>query len=127
MILLSFAAGILLVLAGWLLIGKRRSPEEKERARRHLLSSRGRMIEAEITDVHGSLIGYSYQVNSVTYHVVQDLSPFQLFLPKDTSLLIGPALAKYSSANPANSILISEDWSGIRMARPAALAKQKGA
>jgi hypothetical protein len=47
-------------------------------------------------------------------------------MPRDLSLLLGPALIRYSQANPANSIILSEEWSGIRMARPDSV-KQKGA
>jgi len=117
---------MLFVLAGWLLIGKRRSPEERERARRIFLTTRGRVTEAEITHIHGAHIGYSYEVNSVTYHVVQDVTPFVQLLPRDTSLLLGPAIIKYSTGNPASSILISEDWTGIRIARPVTVSKQNG-
>ncbi len=126
-VILSAVAGILLVLGGWLLIGRRRSPDEMERARRLFLSARGRIVEAEITDVHGALVGYNYDVGGVTYHVVQDLTPFLDVLPRDATLLLGPATIKYSTSNPANSILVSEEWSGIRIARPIPMAKQKGA
>ncbi len=125
-ILLSAVGGILLVVAGFLLFGRRHSPDEKERARRLFLSTRGRVSEAEITEVQGELVGYSYQVGGVTYHVVQDLAPFRHLMPRDPSLLLGPALIRYSQANPANSIILSEEWSGIRMARPDSI-KQKGA
>lgn len=126
-VILGAVAGILLMLGGWLLIGRRRTPEERERARRLLLSTRGRIVDVEITDIHGALVSYSYDVSGVTYHVVQDLTPFLDVLPRDANLLIGPATAKYSTGNPANSILVSEGWSGIRMARPIPMAKQKGA
>ena len=114
------------MLAGLLLNGRRRTPEEIEKARRMLVSARGRIVEAEITDIQGTLIAYSYDVSGVTYHVVQDLSPFLDILPRDANLLIGPATIKYSTGNPANSILVSEEWSGIRMARQIPMAKQKG-
>ena len=126
-VILGAVAGILIVLGGWLLIGRRRTPEEIERARRLFLSTKGRILEAEITDIHGALVGYSYDVAGVTYHVVQDLSPFLDVLPRDASLLLGPVTIKYSTGNPANSILVSEQWSGIRMARPIPMPKQKGA
>lgn len=90
------------------------------------LGARGRVTEAEITQVQGAHIGYCYEVNSVTYHVVQDVHPFLHLLPGDSGLLLGPAIIKYSTGNPANSILISEDWSGIRMARPVTAFKQNG-
>ena len=124
---LSAVGGLLLAIAGFLLVGKRRTPEQKERARRLLLSSNGRLENAEITEIQGVLAGYSYEVGGVTYHVVQDLTPFRDLLPRDPALLLGPAAIKYSQSNPANSILLSEGWSGIRIARPDTLAKQKGA
>jgi len=124
-IILGVLGGVLLVVAGFLLFGRRRSPDEKERARRIFLGTQGRVSEAEITDVQGELVGYSYQVGGVTYHVVQDLAPFRHLMPRDPSLLLGPALIRYSRANPANSIILSEEWSGIRMARPDSM-KQKG-
>ncbi|MBL8215574.1 MAG: hypothetical protein JNK87_32940 [Bryobacterales bacterium] len=118
-LLLALSGGVLLVLGGWLLVGKRRTPEEQERSRRAFLTARGRMLDAEVTEFHDNLVGYSYEVSGVTYHVVQDVTPFHDLLPRDASLLIGPAVIKYLPANPANSILISEGWSGIRVARPA--------
>ena len=49
-ILLSCVAGALLLAAGFLLLGRRRSPEQMERARRLHLSARGRLGDAEIID-----------------------------------------------------------------------------
>ncbi|MCS7025768.1 MAG: hypothetical protein NZV14_13285 [Bryobacteraceae bacterium] len=121
----SFGAA-LLILVGWLLLGKRRSAEERERARRRFLSLRGRVAEAEVTDVDGLTLCYCYQVGGVTYHSTQDAALFAHMLPQDLSLLLGPAVIKYAPGNPANSILISEEWSGIRLAKLPSLAKSKG-
>ncbi|MBL8228990.1 MAG: hypothetical protein JNL98_10950 [Bryobacterales bacterium] len=126
-LLLGSLGAALLIIGGWLLIGRRPSADEKERARRRFLGVRGRMAEAEITDVHDWTIGYSYEVAGVTYHATQDAASFGDALPRDPLLLLGPAAIKYAPGNPANSILISEDWSGIRMAKPPSLLKQKGA
>ncbi len=116
-LLLSVAGAVLLTLAGWLLIGRRPSAEERERARRTFLGTRGRVTEAEVVDIQGTHIAYSYEVAGVTYQVVQDVAPLQELLPRDPLLLLGPATVKYSPANPANSILMSEEWSGVRVAR----------
>jgi hypothetical protein len=110
---------VCLVLAGgWLLFSKRRPPEEMERGRRAYVTVRGRITEAEITEVQGHIICYSYYVGGVCYHVVQDVSRFAQVLPRDTSLLPGPVLVRYLPGNPANSIVISEQWSGIRPVAP---------
>lgn len=118
LLLLGVVAGGLIALAAWTLIGKRRTPEEKERARRVFLGTRGRLTEAEVVDVQGTHVAYSYEVGGVTYQVVQDVAPLQQLLPRDPSLLLGPATIKYSPGNPANSILMSEEWSGVRVAQP---------
>lgn len=127
LLLLGSLGAALLILVGWLLMGRRPSADERERARRRSLGVRGRLTDAEITDVHGWTIGYCYEVAGVTYHSTQDATAFGEALPKDPLLLLGPAAIKYAPGNPANSILISEDWSGIRMAKPPSLTKQKGA
>lgn len=116
--LLGLAAGLLFVLAGWLLIGRRLSPLERERARRAFIAARGRVTEAEILEVEADHIGYQYEVAGVAYQVTQDIAMFKEIMPRDAALLLGPAMVKYLPANPANSIVISEAWSGIRLARP---------
>lgn len=118
LLLLGLIAVCLVLAGGWLLFSKRRPPEEMERARRAYVTVRGRITEAEITEVQGHIICYSYHVGGVCYHVVQDVSRFAQALPRDTSLLPGPVLVRYLPGNPANSIVISEQWSGIRLVAP---------
>lgn len=123
-LILGVVGACLLLIGGWVLLGPRRSDEEKERARRQFVGARGRICEAEVTEIEASVAGYSYQVSGVRYHVTQDLTAFRDALPRDPALLLGPVTIKYLPANPANSILMSEQWSGIRLAP---LPKQKGA
>jgi hypothetical protein len=54
----------------------------------------------------------------VAYTTSQDASEFKGLLPSETANLIGPNAMKYSSKNPANSILICEEWSGLRPGAP---------
>jgi hypothetical protein len=116
-LLLGVLAGALIALAGWLLVGARRSPQERERARRVFLATRGRVTEAEVVEIQGAHVAYSYEVGGVTYQTVQDVAPLRDLLPRDPQLLLGPAIIKYAPGNPANSILISEDWCGVRLAQ----------
>ncbi len=115
---LAALAALLFVLAGWLLVGRRRTPEERARARRRYLGTRGRLAEAVITDVHDDTINYQYQIAGVVYDSSQDVGLFRERIPLDASLILGPAYVKYSARNPQESILITEDWSGLRTARP---------
>ena len=78
---------------------------------------RGRLLEALITDVHEDTINYQYQIAGVVYDSSQDIGPFREQVPADASLILGPAYIKYSARNPESSILISEDWCGLRTAR----------
>lgn len=73
----------------------------------------GQLVDAEIVDVEGIIAVYSYAVAGVNYTVSQDLAVFEAQLPEDRMTLVGPALAKYIPRNPANSILICEQWSGL--------------
>lgn len=126
-IILLGAAGALLVLcAGWLLMGKRRSPSERERARRLYLSTRGRLGSGEVFDIAGSAISYRYEIAGVAYDATQDVSGFPSSFPTDPGLVLGPANIRYSVHNPANSIVISEQWSGLRVARPGTQSKPEG-
>jgi hypothetical protein len=38
----------------------------------------------------------------------------EALLPEDQMSMIGPALVKFDPRNPANSIVLCEDWSGLR-------------
>ena len=89
------------------------TPEERERARRALLTSRGKMGDATLVEVRGEFLFYSYDVRGVEYTASQDVSLLKELLPRELSLE-GPIAVKYDAKNPANSIILSEQWSGLR-------------
>ncbi len=68
-----------------------------------------------MTDVSAGIIYYSYAVGGVEYCASQDVTQLSELLPPDTDRLIGAVKLKYSIRNPANSILICESWSGLRV------------
>jgi len=110
---------ILLMAGGvWLFLNSRQTAAERERRRRLALNRTGRMGDAMIVDVREYVLYYDYEIRGVSYTTSQDASEFRHMLPADTSVLIGPAGLKYSSANPANSIVICEEWSGLRAVAP---------
>ena len=76
------------------------------------------MGDATIIDVRDCILYYSYELRGVAYTTSQDASEFKDLLPSETANLIGPSAMKYSSKNPANSILICEEWSGLRPGAP---------
>lgn len=103
------AAGIFVVLR------IRRKPKDKEKLRRLEVNASGRLGDATIVDVSEDSILYEYSVGGLTYTASQDISQLREMIPADSFRLIGrPASLKYSSSNPANSILLCEEWSGLR-------------
>jgi hypothetical protein len=72
----------------------------------------GKMGDAALVEVHDSVVFYSYGVRGVEYTASQDLS---LLGRAHVDLADVHALSvKYDPRNPANSIIMSEDWSGLR-------------
>jgi hypothetical protein len=110
---------VLLIAAGvWLFLSSRQTAAQRERRRRITVNRTGRMGDATIVDVRDCVLFYSYEVRGVAYTTSQDASEFKDLLPSETSNLVGPTGMKYSSNNPANSIVICEEWSGLRPAAP---------
>jgi hypothetical protein len=106
----AIAAGVLVVLR------IRRKPKDKEKLRRLEVNASGRLGDATITDITDDAIIYDYSVGGLTYTASQDISQLRELIPADPHRLIGrPASLKYSTQNPANSILLCEDWSGLRV------------
>jgi hypothetical protein len=104
------AAGVLVVMR------IRRKPKDKEKLRRLEVNAYGRLGDATITDVTDDAIFYEYFVGGLTYTASQDISQLREMIPAEAHRLIGrPASLKFSSHNPANSILLCEEWSGLRL------------
>ena len=89
------------------------SPEERERRRREMLAARGKMGDATLVEIRDELLFYSYDVRGVEYTASQDVAKLQDYLPPDFSA-IGSVSVKYDARNPANSIVLAEQWSGLR-------------
>jgi hypothetical protein len=109
--LAALAAGILRRL------DSRPDPSSRERLRRLAVNARGRTTEAVVTEAHDNVLYYSYAVRGVEYAASQDVSGLRDFLSGDTGPLVGPATLKYSPENPADSILVCEEWSGLQRSR----------
>jgi hypothetical protein len=95
---------------------KRISPEELERRRRLEVYRRGRLIDGLITEIHEDTIYFSYLVNGAEYQATQNVSALRDKLPAEPHRSIGPVTLRYVTRNPANSIVICEQWSGLREA-----------
>lgn len=104
-----------MILAIWIGVrATRRNPEKRERRRRMYVNRHGRLCEALITEIEGALVYYSYSVQGVQYSASQDIAALRDKLPENLGRLVGSASLKYSVKNPANSILVCEEWSGLK-------------
>ena len=112
-VLVALTAG-LVALAAWIVLRARGTPEKRERQRRLAVHRRGRIGDAMINEVTADALYYSYSVGGVQYEASQDITALRHLLPAEPERLIGWSGMKYSSNNPANSILICEEWSGLR-------------
>ena len=107
-------ATALVAIAIWIVRRVQGTPEQRERKRRLTIHATGRLGDAEITEVGEDALFYSYMVRGVQYTTSQDVSALRDRLPANLEHLIGPAGLKYSVNNPANSILVCEEWNGCR-------------
>src|SRR5580704_9703867 len=112
--LLISVAIALVVLAIWIILRVHGTPEKRERKRRLNVHRQGRLGDAMISEATEQTLYYFYTVRGVHYTASQDVSALREFLPADPHRLIGVSALKYSSKNPANSILVCEEWSGLR-------------
>jgi hypothetical protein len=114
LVLLSGLAVALAALAVWLIFRSRTTPAERERRRRLLVNRRGRMADGNITDLAGNNLFYNYSIAGVEYHASQDITALRDLLPSDAPSLFAPVTIKYLPQNPAHSIVLCEEWSGMR-------------
>jgi hypothetical protein len=114
--------------------------EQAERKRRLHLNQIGRIAEGQIVELaehspepppgrkgfFGSrarpvaqnrsrhLVSYSYAISGVTYHTAQDITGLEGQIRFERLVAGQPASVKYDASNPSDSILVADDWSGLR-------------
>jgi hypothetical protein len=123
----------LLVAGLWLLLRKGATPEERERARRHFLSLSGRVVDGMLLDIceveaaakskNGpgrtlTMLLYSYRIGGVDYESSQDVTDMRGVVDAAQVRAGFPCSARYQPGNPQNSIVVSEEWSGLRAGLP---------
>jgi hypothetical protein len=122
------AASLLPILCGAILLAaialairaflrNRPSPQEIERRRRLAINSVGKLIAGQIVDLNGSMVNYSYMIAGVEYSASQDISGLESILAGDPMRMLGAVGVKFDPRNPANSIIICEEWTGIGRSR----------
>ncbi len=115
---------ILALGVGYILRNRRKTPEQLERERRMRLSTHGRIIDGTVIDAQEmpnasgnpiQLLIYRYDVSGVSYEASQDITHLRQFVDIHTCQIGLPSSVKYDPQNPGDSIVISEEWSGLRL------------
>jgi hypothetical protein len=107
----------------------RPSPEDLERDRRDRLAASGRITDGSILEtaeghIHHladieppqstpQVIVYNYRIAGVTYEAAQDVTTLSEMVRDIRTDL--PVQVRYEPHNPANSIVVAESWSGLRL------------
>jgi hypothetical protein len=116
------AAGLTFAVSAWAR-SRRKSPEQLERERRVRINEIGRITDGTVIDVselkmNGSgemqLLIYQYDVAGVSYEASQDVTHLRHRVDLHTCRVGLPASIKYDPSNPGNSIVVAENWTGLR-------------
>jgi hypothetical protein len=126
------AATVLAVGVGYALRSRRKTPDQLERERRLRISTHGRIIDGTVIDAQETsndanamqLLIYRYDVSGVSYEASQDITHLRQFVDIHTCQIGLPSSVKYDPQNPGDSIVISEEWSGLRL-NPVVIASRK--
>jgi len=86
-------------------------PAEQFDDRKKLFASRARPL-VDARPRH--LVMYSYAISGVTYHTAQDITGLEGQIRFERLVAGQPASVKYDPSNPSDSILVADDWSGLR-------------
>jgi len=119
--------GALAGVALWLIFRKRPTPEEIERARRQFLVQSGRIVDGMLLDIYEveakdgrtlTLLLFSYRSAGVDYECSQDITDMPGVVDPAQVRLGFPCSVRYQPGNPQNSIVVAENWTGLRVSLP---------
>jgi hypothetical protein len=115
-------AGLVLAAAAWSR-SRRKTPDQREHERRMRISEIGRITDGTVIDVNEmqtngagelQLLIYHYDVAGVSYEASQDVSALRHMVDLHSCRSGLMTSIKYDPSNPGNSIVISENWTGLR-------------
>lgn len=100
----------------------RKTAEQVERERRQRLCQFGRICDGNVLDVQEvesndgttQFIVYNYEIGGVSYHASQDITHLRQFVDVHSCKLGLATSVRYNPQNPGDSIVIAEDWKGLR-------------
>jgi len=116
--------GVALLATYALLRRKSKTPDELERERRAWLEGTGRITDGTVIDVQelaagsnhhaATMLIYKYDVAGVSYECSQDVTYLRHWINLHSCRLGLPTSVRYDPQNPGNSLVVSENWMGLR-------------
>jgi hypothetical protein len=121
---LTSAGGAALLGAYALMRRKPKNPDDMERERRAWLEGTGRITDGTVIDVqelsppenyrNAVMLIYKYDVAGVSYECSQDVTYLRQWINLHSCRLGLHTSVKYDPQNPGNSLVVSENWMGLR-------------
>jgi hypothetical protein len=111
----------------WLALRRRPTEDELEHARRSFLVHSGRLVDGMLLDIcemEGkdgrtlTLMIFHYRISGVDYECSQDITSIRGMVDETVVRIGYPCTVRYQPGNPQNSIIIAENWSGLRASLP---------
>ena len=109
----------------WLLRHHRPTADELERLRRNALARSGRLVDGMLLDIckmdgedgtTRTMLVFSYRIGGVDYECSQDITTIVGTVFPGLLRAGFPCTVRYRQGSPQDSIVVSEEWSGLRTA-----------
>jgi hypothetical protein len=134
----QIAAGLALIaaitaLVLWLALHRRLTAQELERGRRLFLVQSGRLVDGMLLDICEveaaarskkepartlTLLLFHYRIAGVDYECSQDITDMGGVVEAAQVRAGFPCSVRYQPGNPQNSIVVAEEWTGLRAGLP---------
>ncbi|HEY2861835.1 MAG TPA: hypothetical protein VGJ21_25775 [Terracidiphilus sp.] len=120
-------AGAATVVAWQIFFRKRPTAAEIELARRQFLTQNGRIVDGtllDVTELPGeegeplTMLIYEYRIGGVDYECSQDITLMGDVVTVAHVRSGFPCSVRYQPGHPQNSIVVAEQWSGLRNTIP---------
>ncbi|MDE3200559.1 MAG: hypothetical protein KGN79_06515 [Acidobacteriota bacterium] len=119
----SLVAIVAIGLTLWLVRRHRPTLDELERMRRSTLARTGRLVDGMVLDIcemegadgtTRTMLIYNYRIGGVDYECSQDITTIASAISPSLLRAGFPCSVRYKQGFPQDSIVLAEEWSGLR-------------
>jgi hypothetical protein len=111
----------------WSVFRKKPTEAEIELARRSFLVQSGRLVDGMLLDIceveaeegrNLTMLLFSYRISGVDYECSQNITDMAEVVDASQVRAGFPCTVRYQPGNPQNSIVVAEEWMGLRVGLP---------